>query len=36
VKADETTKMVHIRWNDPQSWENIKSHLIEINYPSAE
>jgi copper chaperone CopZ len=36
VKADETTKMVQIEWTEPQSWENIKSLLAEINYPVAE
>ena len=36
VKADEETKLVDITWNDPQTWENIKSLLNEINYPAAE
>jgi hypothetical protein len=33
VKADENSKMVDISWEEPQTWENIKSRLIEINYP---
>ena len=36
AKANEETKIVDITWNDPQTWENIKSQLIEINYPSEE
>jgi len=36
VKAEEETKMVHISWNEPQSWENIKSLLAELNYPAAD
>ena len=36
VKAHEDTKIVDITWNDPQTWETIKSLLIEINYPSEE
>jgi copper chaperone CopZ len=36
VKADEETKMVDVSWNDPQTWENIKSLLTEINYPTVD
>ena len=36
VKADETTKMVEVEWTEPQSWDNIKLLLAEINYPAAE
>jgi copper chaperone CopZ len=36
VKADETTKVVHISWDEPQSWEKIKSILSEINYPVSD
>ena len=36
VKAHEDTKIVDITWNDPQTWENIKSLLTEINYPIVE
>ena len=36
VKADEKSKLVDISWNDPQTWENIKSLLSEINYPIVE
>lgn len=36
VKVDEGTKRVDISWNDPQIWENIKTVLIDINYPAEE
>jgi copper chaperone CopZ len=36
VKADESTKIVEVSWEEPQTWENIKSLLLEINYPVAE
>lgn len=36
VKADESTKIVEVSWEAPQTWENIKSLLLEINYPVAE
>jgi copper chaperone CopZ len=35
VKADENSKIVDISWEEPQTWENIKSVLTEINYPVA-
>lgn len=34
VKADEATKQVVITFGDPASEENIKSLLVEINYPA--
>jgi len=36
VKASEESKTVDVTWKDPQTWENIKSVLIDINYPSVE
>ena len=36
VTAEEKTKMVYISWNDPQTWEHIKSLLTDINYPPAD
>lgn len=36
AKANEDTKIVDVSWNDPQSWENIKSLLAEINYPAVD
>ena len=36
VKANEETKNVDVTWNDPQTWENIKSLLSEINYPTGD
>jgi copper chaperone len=36
VRAEEKTKMVYISWNDPQTWEHIKSLLTDINYPPAD
>ncbi len=36
VKAEQESKQVTVEWNDPASWENIKSLLVEINYPPAE
>ena len=35
VKADQESKTLKVEWNDPQTWENIKSMLEEINYPPA-
>jgi copper chaperone CopZ len=34
VVAVENTKMVTVEWEDPQSWDNIKALLAEINYPA--
>jgi copper chaperone CopZ len=36
VKADENGKMVDISWEEPQTWDKIKSLLEEINYPVTE
>jgi hypothetical protein len=36
VKADEVSKTLDVSWDDPQNWENIRSFLIEINYPPEE
>jgi copper chaperone CopZ len=33
VKADENSKIVSVSWNEPQSWDNIRALLEEINYP---
>ena len=34
VEASESTKMVTVEWESPQSWENIEALLAEINYPA--
>ena len=34
VVAVEDTKIVTVEWDTPQSWENIKALLEEINYPA--
>jgi copper chaperone len=36
VKADADTKQVSVTWDDPASWEEIKSLLKEINFPAQE
>jgi copper chaperone len=36
VKADEQTKQVTVVYDDPASWEEIKSLLQEINYSPQE
>jgi copper chaperone CopZ len=36
VNADEGTRQVTVTYDDPASWEEIKSLLQEINYPPAE
>ena len=34
VKADESSKMVTVEWNEPPAtWDDIKALLEEINYP---
>jgi len=33
VVASAETKMVTIKWQEPQSWDSIKALLEEINYP---
>jgi copper chaperone len=32
VKADESSKMVTVEWNEPASWDEIQNLLVEINY----
>ena len=34
VVANEATKLVTVEWEAPQTWENIKATLEEINYPA--
>jgi copper ion binding protein len=36
VKAEESTKKVTVRWDEPQKWERIAALLDEIGYPAAE
>jgi copper chaperone len=36
VKADQGSKQVTVTYDDPASWEKIKSLLQEINYPPQE
>jgi hypothetical protein len=36
VDADKNTRMVTVEWSEPATWEQIKSLLVEINYPPAE
>lgn len=36
VDASQETRLVTVEWEDPQTWENIKATLQEINYPPAE
>jgi copper chaperone len=33
VLAVQDTKMVTVEWEEPQTWDNIKATLEEINYP---
>lgn len=33
VVASKDTKMVTVEWEAPQTWDNIKALLTEINYP---
>lgn len=34
VKADQATKMVTVKWNEPPAnWDAIRGLLTEINYP---
>ena len=35
VKADIESKQVVVEWEQPASWEQIESLLVEINYPPA-
>lgn len=34
VVAAEDTRLVTVEWEAPQTWENIKATLEEINYPA--
>jgi copper chaperone CopZ len=36
VVASEDTKTVTVEWQAPQTWDNIKAILQEINYPAQE
>ena len=36
VEADPASKMVTVTWDTPANWEQIKSLLVEINYPPQE
>ncbi len=36
VQADQASKMVTVEWGDPATWEQIRSLLVEINYPPVE
>ena len=36
VKAGEASKQVVIEWDKPASWDQIRSRLIEIEYPAQE
>jgi copper chaperone len=33
VAASQETQMVTVEWEEPQTWDNIKILLEEINYP---
>jgi copper chaperone len=33
VKAQADTKMVHVEWDAPATWDGIRALLEEINYP---
>jgi copper chaperone CopZ len=36
VSADADSRMVTVEWQSPATWDEIKSLLVEINYPPAE
>ncbi len=36
VVASQETRQVTVEWEEPQTWENIKATMQEINYPPAE
>ncbi|MCW1969309.1 MAG: heavy-metal-associated domain-containing protein [Anaerolineae bacterium] len=36
VEADAASKMVTVTWADPANWDQIKSLLVEIDYPPQE
>jgi hypothetical protein len=33
VRVDITTKQARILWDEPATWDQIKTRLIEIDYP---
>jgi len=33
VVASQNTQMITVEWEAPQTWDNIKALLAEINYP---
>ena len=35
VKADIQSKQVLVEWDQPATWQQIESLLVEINYPPA-
>jgi copper chaperone len=35
VDADENTKIVTVKWDNPASWMAIENKLVEIDYPPA-
>lgn len=35
VKVDLDSKQVAVEWGEPATWDQIKSLLVEINYPPA-
>jgi copper chaperone CopZ len=36
VSADVDSRMVTVEWQSPATWDEVKSLLVEINYPPAE
>ncbi len=36
VEADQVSKQVTVTWQEPLTWDAIRSVLDEINYPAAE
>jgi copper chaperone len=36
VTASQETRLVTVEWEDPQTWDNIKVTMQEINYPPVE
>lgn len=36
IVADQETKEVTVEWQAPQTWDNIKALLVEIEYPPQE
>ena len=35
VEADEKTKMVTVKWDNPATWDKISSTLEEVGYPAV-